>query len=95
MTVIHVVITRDGKECERYKLEEYCYRFCPLRKLPDHLLKTLRVLYVLKHATASEVSRMTGRARAVESGYLNQLVIMNLVGKHREGQIVIFNIESF
>ncbi len=47
-----------------------------LLSLPDHLRKTAVSLCKLEKATADEISKQTKRARAVESGYLNQLVIM-------------------
>lgn len=42
---------------------------------PDHLRKTMRGLIELGgRATASELAKKTKRARAVESGYLNQII---------------------
>jgi hypothetical protein len=64
-----------------------------LLSLPDHLRKTAMILSKLGRATASQVSTESGRARAVESGYLNQLVIMGHVKKLREGRDVYFYIE--
>ena len=64
-----------------------------LLSLPDHLRKTAMILSKLGKATASQVSTESGRARAVESGYLNQLVVMGHVKKLREGRDVYFYIE--
>lgn len=64
-----------------------------LLSLPDHLRKTAMVLSRLGRATASHVSTESRRARAVESGYLNQLVVMGHVKKMREGRDVYFYIE--
>ena len=64
-----------------------------LLSLPDHLRKTAMILNRLSEATASQVSRESGRARAIESGYLNQLVIMNYIRKKRRGRNVYFYIE--
>ncbi len=64
-----------------------------LLSLPDHLRKTAMILSRLGRATASQVSTESGRARAVESGYLNQLVVMGHVKKLREGRDVYFYIE--
>ena len=52
-----------------------------LLSLPDHLRKTAVSLCKLEKATADEVAEQTKRARAVESGYLNQLVIMGYYEK--------------
>jgi response regulator of citrate/malate metabolism len=61
-----------------------------LLSLPDHLRKTAITLCKIGHATAAEVAQKTGRARAVESGYLNQLVLMGYLKKRREGRKAYF-----
>ena len=61
-----------------------------LLSLPDHLRKTAISLCKLEKATANEVSEQTKRARAVESGYLTQLVIMGYMKKEREGRKAYF-----
>jgi DNA-binding transcriptional ArsR family regulator len=61
-----------------------------LLSLPDHLRKTAITLCRLEKATANEVSEQTKRARAVESGYLNQLVIMGYMKKERQGRKAYF-----
>ena len=57
-----------------------------LLPLPDHLRKTAVSICKLGRATADDVSGQTKRARAVESGYLNQLVLMNYLKKERQGR---------
>ena len=64
-----------------------------LLSLPDHLRKTAVSLCKLEKATANEVSGQTKRARAVESGYLNQLVIMGYVKKERQGRKAYFYVD--
>lgn len=64
-----------------------------LLSLPDHLRKTAMILSRLGRATAAQVSKESGRARAVESSYLNQLVVMGHINKMREGRDVYFYIE--
>ncbi len=64
-----------------------------LLSLPDHLRKTAVTLCKLDHATAEQVAEQTKRARAVESGYLNQLVLMGYVKKERRGRKAYFYIE--
>jgi hypothetical protein len=56
-----------------------------LLSIPDHLRKTLMAVANLDRATADEVAGQTKRARAVESGYMNQLVLMGYLKK--EGRI--------
>jgi len=64
-----------------------------LLSLPDHLRKTAMVLCKEDEAIADQVANKTGRARAVESGYLNQLCTMGYVKKKRKGRDVYFYIE--
>ena len=62
--------------------------------LPDHLRKSALALATLGEATATDLSKETGRVRAVESDYLNQLVSMGLVKKKRKGRDVYFYTET-
>jgi hypothetical protein len=55
--------------------------------LPDHLEKTKRAIIMLGYASASEVAKVTKRARAVESSYLCQLERMGLIDVERVGRI--------
>ncbi len=64
-----------------------------LLSLPDHLRKTAVTLCKLEQATADEVAKQTKRARAVESGYLNQLVVMGYTKKERRGRKAYFYID--
>jgi len=65
-----------------------------LLSLPDHLRKTAVTLCKLGQATADEVAEQTKRARAVESGYLNQLVLMGYLKKERRGRKAYFYVEK-
>ena len=65
-----------------------------LLSLPDHLRKTAVSLCNLGQATAEEVAGKTKRARAVESGYLNQLVLMGYLKKERKGRKAYFYVEK-
>ncbi len=65
-----------------------------LLSLPDHLRKTAVTLCKLGQATAEEVAEQTKRARAVESGYLNQLVLMGYLKKERKGRKAYFFVEK-
>ena len=65
-----------------------------LLSLPDHLRKSALSLSTLREATATDLSKETGRVRAVESDYLNQLVSMGLVKKKRKGRDVYFYVEA-
>ena len=65
-----------------------------LLSLPDHLRKTAITLCKLGEATAEEVAKQTKRARAVESGYLNQLVVMGYMKKERKGRKAYFYVDK-
>ena len=65
-----------------------------LLSMPDHLRKTAMTVCRLGRATAEEVSEQTHRARAVESGYLNQLVIMGHLKKERKGRKAYFFVDK-
>lgn len=64
-----------------------------LLSLPDHLRKTAVSICKLGRGTAMEVAEQTKRARAVESGYLNQLVLMSYLKKERKGRKAYFFVE--
>ena len=65
-----------------------------LLSLPDHLRKTAITICKLGRATADEVAKQTKRARAVESAYLNQLVLMGYLKKERVGRKAYFHVEK-
>jgi len=61
-----------------------------LLSMPDHLRKTAMTICRSGRATAEEIAQQTSRARAVESAYLNQLVIMGYLKKERKGRKAYF-----
>ena len=61
-----------------------------LLSMPDHLRKTAMSVCRSGRATADEISQQTTRARAVESAYLNQLVLMGYLKKERKGRKAYF-----
>jgi hypothetical protein len=65
-----------------------------LLSMPDHLRKTAMTICRCTKATAEEIASQTRRARAVESAYLNQLVIMGYLKKERKGRKAYFFIEK-
>jgi hypothetical protein len=64
-----------------------------LLSMPDHLRKTAMSICRCGRATAEEIAEQTKRARAVESAYLNQLVIMGYLKKERKGRKAYFFID--
>ena len=64
-----------------------------LLNMPDHLRKTAMTICRNGRATAEEISEQTTRARAVESSYLNQLVIMGYLKKERKGRKAYFYVD--
>lgn len=65
-----------------------------LLSLPEHLRTTATALFETGQATAEDVSKVTRKERAVESGYLNQLVRMGHVKKCREGRKIYFCVDD-
>ena len=63
-----------------------------LLTLPDHLRRTAMAVGELGSATADQAATQTGRTRAAESDYLNQLVKMGYLKKERKGRTVFFSI---
>jgi len=64
-----------------------------LLSMPDHLRKTAMSICRCGRATAEEIAVQTSRARAVESAYLNQLVIMGYLKKERKGRKAYFYVD--
>ena len=58
--------------------------------LPGPLQDTAKALIPLRISTADEISKKTGKQRAVESSYLNQLVERNYCRKIRIGRKIFF-----
>jgi predicted Rossmann fold nucleotide-binding protein DprA/Smf involved in DNA uptake len=65
-----------------------------LLSMPDHLRKTAIAICRCEKATADEIAEQTKRARAVESAYLNQLVLMGYLKKERKGRKAYFFVDS-
>jgi len=64
-----------------------------LVSLPDHLRNTAVILCQLGEASAVEVAARSGKTRAAESDYLNQLVRMGLLKKKHKGRESYFMVE--
>jgi len=64
-----------------------------LLSMPDHLRKTAMTICRSGRATAEEIAQQTNRARAVESAYLNQLMIMGYLKKERMGRKAYFFVD--
>ena len=62
--------------------------------LPDHLRKTYVVVAKKGECDAVQVSNHTGRCRAIESNYLNQLARMGWLDKRRISKVVHFRLQS-
>jgi len=61
-----------------------------LFSLADHLRKTYLTVASKGECNATEVSNVTGRSRAMESSYLNQLTRMGWLTKRRESRSINF-----
>lgn len=61
-----------------------------LSSLPEHLRQTALTIATMGQATADQVATRTGRTRAAESDYLNQLASRGFLKKERRGRKVYF-----
>jgi hypothetical protein len=62
--------------------------------LPDHLRRTYVVVSSKGECSAVQVSNLTGRCRAIESNYLNQLSRMGWLNRRRVSKTVQFRLMS-
>jgi hypothetical protein len=63
-----------------------------LLDLPDHLRRSYLVVASKGECDAITVSNQTGRCRAIESNYLNQLTRSRWLLKRHKGRIVMFRL---
>jgi len=93
---VMIEIQRNSGDSQRgvAALPEASLDVMTLFSMPDHLRKTAMAICRCGKATAEEISGQTNRARAVESAYLNQLVIMGYLKKEREGRKACFFLDS-
>jgi hypothetical protein len=61
-----------------------------LLSLPDNLRKTYLIVTSEGECSATRVSDLSGRSRAIESSYLNQLVRMGWLTKRRSSKTLQF-----
>ena len=90
---IMIELQKHGKK-EAQPLPEAPLDVMTLLSMPDHLRKTAMTVCRLGRATAEDVAEQTHRARAVESAYLNQLVIMGHLKKERVGRKAYFYVDK-
>jgi hypothetical protein len=65
-----------------------------LLSLPDNLRKTYMTVASKGECNAMQVSNITGRSRAIESSYLNQLARMGWLTSHRDSKTMYFRLIS-
>ena len=89
---VMIEIQKNGNDNQRsaLTLPDTSLDVMTLLSMPDHLRKTAMTICRCGRATAEEIAEQTRRARAVESAYLNQLVIMGYLKKERKGRKAYF-----
>lgn len=90
---IMIELQKHGKKNPQLPLSDAPLDVMTLLSMPDHLRKTAMTLCRLGRATANQIAEQTKRARAVESAYLNQLVLMGYLKKERKGRKAYFFID--
>jgi predicted transcriptional regulator len=89
---VMIELQKHGKK-DVQPLSEAPLDVMTLLSMPDHLRKTAMTVCRLGRATADDIAQQTQRARAVESAYLNQLVIMGYLKKERKGRKAYFYVD--
>ena len=87
---VMIELQKTGRKDTTQPLADTPLDVMTLLSMPDHLRKTAMTICRCGRATAEEISEQTSRARAVESAYLNQLVIMGYLKKERKGRKAYF-----
>ncbi len=87
---VMIELQKTGRKDTMMPLTDTPLDVMTLLSMPDHLRKTAMTICRCGRATAEEISEQTSRARAVESAYLNQLVIMGYLKKERKGRKAYF-----
>jgi len=90
---IMIELQKHGRKDIQQPLADAPLDVMTLLSMPDHLRKTAMALCRIGRATADEIALQTKRARAVESAYLNQLVIMGHLKKERNGRKAYFFVD--
>lgn len=90
---IMIELQKHGRKDIQQPLTDAPLDVMTLLSMPDHLRKTAMTLCRMGRATADEIAQQTKRARAVESAYLNQLVIMGYLKKERNGRKAYFFVD--
>jgi hypothetical protein len=90
---IMIELQKHGRKDIQQPLTDAPLDVMTLLSMPDHLRKTAMTLCRMGRATAEEIAEQTKRARAVESAYLNQLVIMGYLKKERNGRKAYFFVD--
>ena len=90
---VMIEIQKGGGQRSSVSLPDASLDVMTLLSMPDHLRKTAMAICRCDRATAEEIAGQTSRARAVESAYLNQLVIMGYLKKQRKGRKAYFYVE--
>jgi len=90
---VMIELQKPGKKDMLHPISDRPLDVMTLLSMPDHLRKTAMSLCRIGRATAEEVSQQTKRARAVESAYLNQLVLMGYLKKERTGRKAYFYVD--
>jgi len=91
---VMIELQKHGRKDLQPTLSDAPLDVMTLLSMPDHLRKTAMTLCRMGRATADEISQQTKRARAVESAYLNQLVIMGYLKKERNGRKAYFFVDK-
>lgn len=90
LTVRLEKLERDSGEADKVSSSH----FVPgtMSSLPEHLRRSMETIVAVGQADAESIAEQTGRSRAAESDYLNQLVDRGFLKKERMGKGIVFQV---
>lgn len=83
---------RTSLKANLHKLDKE--KLIKLMELPNHLRETMLAVIALGEATATDVSEQTGKSRATQSSYLNQLERMSCLKRRHARRKVYFSVKE-
>jgi len=90
MQAIHFRLDDLEKHLSKWSPQPIEISESKLFSLPDHLRRTYMSVSYKGECNATEASNLTGRCRALESNYLNQLTRMGWLNKRKVSKTTIY-----
>jgi hypothetical protein len=92
MQAIHFRLDDLEKSLSNWRPQPLEITESELFSLPDHLRRTYMLVASKGECDATQTSNLTGRCRALESNYLNQLTRMGWLNKRKASKTTIYSL---